>query len=371
MERLCHQFERSIELKDWKPIQLSQGGPKLSHICFADDLILFAEASVTQIKIIRRILEKFCVSSEQNVSLEKSKIFFSHNVSRVRAKQISDESGIKVTHDLGKYLGMPILQKRLNKDTFGDVFERVSSRLAGWKSCVLSLAGRITLTKAVLSSIPVHSISTILLLKSALSSLDKISRIFLWGSTVEKRKQHLMSWKNVCLPKGEGGLGIRSAEAMNKALLAKIGWRVIHDCTSLWAHVLRKKYRVGDIRDQTWTVVKSHWSSTWRSVGVGLREVVIPGISWVLGDGNYIQFWTDKWLFNTPLLDFIEMDVPRDFRNLCVRDPWIDGLGWDLNRIGPFISNYVRLCLAAVVVDTITGARDRISEQRPRRKVYS
>lgn len=76
LERLCHQIELSVADKAWKPISLSRGGPKLSHICFADDLILFAEASVSQVRIIRKVLEKFCKASGQEVSLEKSKLFF-------------------------------------------------------------------------------------------------------------------------------------------------------------------------------------------------------------------------------------------------------------------------------------------------------
>lgn len=123
MERLCHLIDKSIELKEWKPISLSRGGPKLSHICFADDLILFAEASIAHIKVIRQVLEKFCLASGQKVSLEKSKIFFSDNLSRDLSTQISAESGISSTCDLGKYLGMPILQRRINKD----IYVRVSS----------------------------------------------------------------------------------------------------------------------------------------------------------------------------------------------------------------------------------------------------
>lgn len=161
------------------------------------------------------------------MSLEKSEIFFSANVHRDLAKLISDESGIKVTSGLGKYLGMPILHKRINKETFGDILEKVSSRLSGWKGRFLTMAGRVTLTKAVLPSIPVHSMSTISLPKTTLESLDRASRNFLLGSTNEQRKQHLLSWKKVCLPKREGGLGIRASEEMNKALLAKIGWRLL------------------------------------------------------------------------------------------------------------------------------------------------
>lgn len=76
MERLCHLIEEAAEDKKWKPIRLSRGGPQLSHICFADDLVLFAEASVSQVRVIRAVLERFCRASGQKVSLPKSKNFF-------------------------------------------------------------------------------------------------------------------------------------------------------------------------------------------------------------------------------------------------------------------------------------------------------
>ena len=121
----------------------------------------------------------FCGASGQKVNLEKSVIFFSENVHRDLANSIIHESGIKGTKQLGKYLGMPVLQKRINKETFGEVIEKVSSKLAGWKSRFLSLAGRITLTKSVLTSIPVHTMSTISLPISTLNQLDKIARGFI------------------------------------------------------------------------------------------------------------------------------------------------------------------------------------------------
>ncbi|KAG7559018.1 Reverse transcriptase zinc-binding domain [Arabidopsis thaliana x Arabidopsis arenosa] len=361
MERLCHLIDLAVVGKKWKPISLSQGGPKLSHICFADDLILFAEASVAQIRVIRGVLERFCVASGQKVSLEKSKIFFSKNVSRELENLISDESGIKSTRELGKYLGMPVLQKRMNKETFGEILERMSSRLAGWKSRVLSFAGRLTLTKAVLSSIPVHSMSTIVLPASTLATLDKVAQSFLWGSTPEKRKQHLIGWRKVCLPKGEGGLGIRAAKDMNKALIAKVGWRLLNDKRSLWARVLRSKYRVGEPHDQNWMRVKSTWSSTWRSVGVGLREVVFPGLSWVIGDGSTLKFWVDKWVSNRPLLESVSGEMPANYESLTAKDLWRHGSGWMLEKIVPHVSQNVRLELATIVIDSVTGAKDRIS----------
>lgn len=154
--------------------------------------------------------------------MEKSVIFFSENVHRDLATVISNESGIKGTKELGKYLGMPVLQKRINKETFSDVVEKVSSKLAGWKRKFLSLARRITLTKSVLSSIPVHTMSTIALPASTLDQLDKIARAFIWVSSEGNRKQHLIAWERICKPKKEGGLGIRASKEMNVALLGKL-----------------------------------------------------------------------------------------------------------------------------------------------------
>ncbi|KAL8139423.1 LOW QUALITY PROTEIN: hypothetical protein V2J09_005444 [Rumex salicifolius] len=328
LERLCHLIDEAVGKGDWKPIRLSRGGPLLSHICFGDDLILFVEASVAQIGVLRRVLENFCLASGQKVSLEKSKIFFSRNVSREKETLISNASGIASTRDLGKYLGMPILQKCLNKETFREILERVSSRLAGWKGRSLSLAGRLALTKSVLSAIPIHSMSSIMLPASTLASLDKVAHNFIWGSTTESRRQHLVAWNRVCRPKLEGGLGLRRAGVMNRALLGKLGWRVLKDKTSLWARVLREKYKIGDVRDPLWLSPKGRWSSTWRSISVGIREVVLRGISWVPGDGRSIKFWTDRWALKVPLLEVALDTVPVEEVNKLVIDYWKPGLGW-------------------------------------------
>ncbi|CAA7032614.1 unnamed protein product [Microthlaspi erraticum] len=271
------------------------------------------------------------------------------------------ESGIKSTRALGKYLGLPVLQKRINKDTFGDILEKVSSRLAGWKRRCLSFAGRLTLTKGVLSTIPIHTMSIISLPKSIIGKLDKVSRSFLWGSSTEQRKQHLLSWQKVCRPKEDGGLGIRMTADMNRALLGKVGWRLLHDTESLWAKVLRSKYKVTDTYDPRWIVTKGTWSSTWRSIAIGLRDVVIPGVSWVLGDGKMVRFWQDIWLLDKPLRETVMLALPVGVENLRVCDYWRYGSGWLVDQIIPFVTTETALMLRALVVDDVTGSKDRLS----------
>lgn len=51
--------------------------------------------------------------------------FFSKNVSWHVKSQIASKDGFQITDDLGKYLGVPILHKRVNRDTFCYVIDRV------------------------------------------------------------------------------------------------------------------------------------------------------------------------------------------------------------------------------------------------------
>ena len=72
--------------------------------------------------------------------------------------------------------------------------------------------------------------------------LDKINRDFLWGSTSEKRRLHLVGWSKIIRSKKEGGLGIQAAKFKNLALLVKLNWRLNQEKESLWAKVILKKY---------------------------------------------------------------------------------------------------------------------------------
>lgn len=181
------------------------------------------------------------------------------------------------------------------------------------------------------------------------------------GSAREKKKQHLITWDRVCLPKREGGLGIRKTSDMNKALLAKVGWRVMHGQATLWVRVVRSKYKVGDIHDHNWTVAKSTWSSTWQIVGVGIREVIHQGQSWVIGDGKEINFWMDKWLLERPLTKLVIRELPEGVAHMKARELWFDGRGWNFPCILPYVMDTRRLELSAVVVDSVTRAKDRLS----------
>ena len=102
-------------------------------------------------------------------------------------------------------------------------------KLAGWKAKFLSFAGRAVLVKSVMSAVPNYIMQGVALLVHLCKKLGKISRDFLWGSSSEKRKLHLVGWSKVIKPKEEGGLGIQAAKAKNIALLSKLNWRMYQE----------------------------------------------------------------------------------------------------------------------------------------------
>lgn len=63
IERLSHLINLDVGNRLWAPIKLSRGGHPLSHLAFADDLMLFAEVTMEQVGIVKTCLDLFCASS--------------------------------------------------------------------------------------------------------------------------------------------------------------------------------------------------------------------------------------------------------------------------------------------------------------------
>lgn len=160
MERLSNMINRKVREGCWKGIKASRNSPSLSHLFFADDLILFAQANHTNCATVMAVLSEFCEVSSQKVNLLKSKLFVSPYLSIRFAKSLSFQSGIPLTHNLGKYLGSPLLHHRVTKNLFTDILEKLKSKLSGWKAKTLSLAGRATLIQSVTSAIASYNMQT-------------------------------------------------------------------------------------------------------------------------------------------------------------------------------------------------------------------
>lgn len=77
MEWLSRIIHVKIDDGSWKPIRLSRNGPALSHLLFADDLLIFCQANIDQAHLLSSMLKHFFDFSGHRISTIKSNIHFS------------------------------------------------------------------------------------------------------------------------------------------------------------------------------------------------------------------------------------------------------------------------------------------------------
>ena len=112
--------------------------------------------------------------------------------------------------------------------------ERVKTRVFDWKNKVLSFAGRLQLVHSVLSSMHIYWASVFLLPSRVIDDIEQVMRGFLWCQGDMKKGKAKVAWNIVCLPKHEGGLGVKNLESFNIALMTKNLWNIIMRKDSLW-----------------------------------------------------------------------------------------------------------------------------------------
>ena len=62
------------------------------------------------------------------------------------------------------------------------------------------------------------------------------------GGDREYKKIPWVKWEVICLPKAEGGLGIKEISKFYVALLGKWIWALASDQQHLWARIINSKY---------------------------------------------------------------------------------------------------------------------------------
>ncbi|XP_055961043.1 uncharacterized protein LOC130015280 [Mercurialis annua] len=270
-----------------------RGGPKINHLFFADDSVLFVKATVRECTAIKRIISVFEEASGQVVNGDKSELCFNAATPPSNRQAVQNILGYKVVTHFKKYLGMPTMVGRSKKHIFGFLRDRLHKRVLGWKENFLSKAGREVLIKSIAQSIPTYMMSCFALPVSFCNDMQSIISRFWWSGTDDKRKIPWVSWRFICQSKKDGGLGFRNLRAFNVAMLGKQAWKLIQEPNSLCATVLRAKYFSNT--DFMQARLRPGSSFVWRSIIKG-RRILDCGLAWRVGNGRSIDVKGDKWI---------------------------------------------------------------------------
>jgi hypothetical protein len=116
---------------------------------------------------------------------------------------------------------------KVSKQDFSDIYDRVSSKLASWKSRLLNKPGRVVFANSVISSLPSYHMQINWLPQGMCDDLDKTVTRFIWKGTGDTGI-HLVCWNKITQPRRFGGLGVRIARLQNVSLLGKLVWEILH-----------------------------------------------------------------------------------------------------------------------------------------------
>ncbi|XP_060184706.1 uncharacterized protein LOC132614307 [Lycium barbarum] len=195
-----------------------------------DDLVIFSFGDKNSLKMIMKKLGQYEDASGQEINMEKS---------------------------------CPIYHGRKKISYLSDIAKAVVNKIKGWQGSMLASGGKATLIKHVLQSQTIHTMAVISPPKNVLSQLEKYFSKFFWGQADNKNKYHWSSWKKMCYPTEEGGVGLKSLEDI-----------------CLTKHPVERKIQSGQ-------------SSAWRDL-MRTKNPIEPHIIWKINEGK-ISFWWDNW----------------------------------------------------------------------------
>ena len=260
---------------------------------YADDTLILIRGTSEDVINLRGILDSFSDATGLKINYHKSTAVPMH-VPESKLRRLMKVLQCKQDTFPQVYLGLPLSNVKLNLQAFARLIAKVDRQLSGWKALLLNHAGCLVLINSVLDGMPAHLMSALLLPAGTIEALDKRRRAFLWsGQATATGAQCLVAWDKVCLPKQDGGLGVKQISVQNACLLLKLLHRLHHPGDSSWAAWVRQRV---DLHTQQGEVEGAHWDGL-----CTLLPAYHQLTSVSVKCGTTTAFWEDRWLGAEPL----------------------------------------------------------------------
>ena len=111
-EMLSRMLDKELRQRNISGIRTSRSGPIITHMMYADDIILFSKASKKDATTINHILNKYCLWFSQQVNREKSGILFSKHTQSNTRRSLKSILQMRSLKKDTTYLGAPLLLSR-------------------------------------------------------------------------------------------------------------------------------------------------------------------------------------------------------------------------------------------------------------------
>ncbi|XP_020096969.1 uncharacterized protein LOC109716078, partial [Ananas comosus] len=268
----------------------------LSHLMYADDILITGAISRRNCRGIEAILHKYECLSGQRVNKDKSALYLPDWLSARMKNMVTRWLNLPKGTMPFKYLGSQISGKRVKVEQSNFLVERVRSKLTSWKKNALSLAGRAILIRATLTAIPNYWMTASWIPDSVVDKITQIIRKFLWEKHGGKKGMHLIAWDNITKPLTEGGLNFRNLRKSREAFMARNALKLLNNINLPWVRIMKGKY--GEL--DPWKNPKLTTTSwAWRALNYTVQAIKL-GLQISISDGLNTNFLEHPWLFTTP-----------------------------------------------------------------------
>ncbi|KAL0696593.1 hypothetical protein Bca4012_063773 [Brassica carinata] len=228
---------------------------KLTHLSFADDLLIFIDGSLNSVQHVLKILHDFELRSGLKVSMQNTS-FYASGLSAAEVDTIQASTGMVCGALPIRYLGVPLNSKNLNLVNCEPLLHQIKKRLSSWTVKSLSFAGRLLLIKTVISSIITFWCSAFILPKACIRRINSLCSVFLWKGDIESKNSARVAWEKCVLTKEQGGLGIKDLQTWNIACCIKLIWLLFFKAGSVWVAWFTEKVLKRSIHNY-WTTKPS------------------------------------------------------------------------------------------------------------------
>ncbi|KAK6143840.1 hypothetical protein DH2020_024188 [Rehmannia glutinosa] len=266
------------------------------------------------VKILLDCLDDFGSKSGLKMNILKSNIFMA-GIKERDSLNILSFSQLTQGSMPFRYLGIPLAAERLKVAHYEELIAKIREYISGWSASTLSYAGRTELIRSVVQGVECFWLSIFPIPNSVRDKIIQICRNFLWGTG---GKAHI-AWTTICLPKDEGGLGIRDLQAWNHSLLAKTLWNIHARKDSLWYRWIHHYYLHNrPFRD--WTVARSDSNLIKNIYSIRTQILHKYGGNWQKTEQQLIN-WHNNHQVKGP------KNVYNFFRDAGTKKPWA-GIVW-------------------------------------------
>ncbi|GJV63547.1 RNA-directed DNA polymerase, eukaryota [Tanacetum coccineum] len=291
----------------------------ISHLMYADDVIFMGEWTWSNARNLISLLRCFYLVSGLRINIHKSTVL-GIGIVEEEVSYMANIIGCGASKFPLKYLGIPVGCNMSRCSNWNVIIQKFSSKLSAWKARLLSVGGRLSLIRSVLSSLPTYFMSIYLTPVAIRKKLESLRNKFFIGGDICERKMTWVKWDQCLASKKEGGLGIGSIYGLNIGLLFKWVWRFLCNHSDLWIRVIKCIHgATGGINNASNSNIKN---STWNSIIAAINGLKAKGIDLVsycsrkIGNGADSSFWYDTWCGNQSL----KVMFPRIYNLETVKD---------------------------------------------------